>query len=117
MFHDTITILNKTKNAETHKDEWNKVIIHGCNWTSKTIRTVSGSTASIGYTLSCRIPYTGDKVKLSLGDYIVKGTINEKVSAENIVKLINSYKPDAFMIKAIKDNTETRLKHYHVEGV
>lgn len=117
MFHDTITILNKYKNAETNKDEWTKKEIHGCNWSSKAIRNASGSTASIGYTLSCRIPYTGNKLKFNLGDYIIRGTVKEKVTADNIVKLINSYRPEAFMIKAIKDNTGDRLKHYHIEGV
>lgn len=117
MFHDTITVLNKTKNLTTHKDEWNKVVIHGCNWASKTIRNVSGSTASISYTLSCRIPYRGVQISINLGDYVVKGELKEEVTADNIVKLINSYRPNAFMVKAYKDNTADRLKHYHVEGV
>ena len=116
MFHDIITVLNKSKNAETNKDIWHKVVIDCCNWSAKTIRNVSGSTASIGYTLSCRIPYKGAQIKLSLGDYVVKGEVNEEVTTDNIVKLINSYRPNAFMIKSIKDNTSDRLKHYHIEG-
>ena len=117
MFNDTITILNKTKNAETKKDEWHKTILTGCNWSTKTVRNVSGSTASVGYTLSCRIPYKGKKVVINLGDYAVKGEVKEEVTADNIVKLINSYRPNAFMIKSFKDNTSDRLKHYHIEGV
>lgn len=117
MFNDTITILNKTKNAETKKDEWHKTILTGCNWSTKAVRNVSGSTASIGYTLSCRIPYTGRNIKINLGDYAVKGEVKEEVTAGNIVSVINSYRPNAFMIKSFKDNTSDRLKHYHIEGV
>lgn len=117
MFHDTITVLNKTKNLSTHKDEWKKTILTGCNWSSKTIRSVSGSTASISYTLSCRIPYNGAQVVLNVGDYAVKGEVKEEITPDNVVKTINSYKPNAFMIKSLKDNTANRLKHYHIEGV
>ena len=117
MFHDTITILNKSRNPDTHKDEWRKIVLTGCNWTSKVVRSVSGSTASLGYTLSCRIPYKGTQIKFNLGDYAVKGKVSEEVTANNMVNLINSYRPNAFMIKSFKDNTADRLKHYHIEGV
>lgn len=117
MFHDTITVLNKYKNLDTHKDEWNKVVLEGCRWASKTVRNVSGSTASISYTLSCRIPYKGKQIHFQLGDYVIKGKVAEEITAENVVSVINSYRPNAFMIKSIKDNTADRLKHYHIEGV
>ena len=117
MFHDIITVLSKTNNSSTHKDEWEKTVFTGCNWSSKTIRNVSGSTASIGYTLSCRIPYNGTKIALNLGDYVIKGKVEEEITPNNIVKIVNSYRPNAFMIKSLKDNTADRLKHYHIEGV
>lgn len=117
MFHDTITVLSKYRNPDTRKDEWSKTVLTDCNWASKVVRNVSGSTASIGYTLSCRIPYKGVQAKFNLGDYVVKGKVTEDVTANNIVSLINSYRPNAFMIKSFKDNTSDRLKHYHLEGV
>lgn len=117
MFCDTITVLSKSKNPNTHKDEWRKIVLTGCNWSAKTVRNVSGSTASISYTLSCRIPYNGAQIAINLGDYAVKGEIKEEITSDNIVKVVNSYRPNAFMIKSFKDNTADRLKHYHIEGV
>lgn len=117
MFHDTITILSKHKNPDTRKDEWSKTALTGCNWASKVVRSVSGSTASLGYTLSCRIPYKGTQIKVNVGDYAIKGEVSEDVTANNVVNLVNSYRPNAFVIKSFKDNTADRLKHYHVEGV
>ena len=117
MFNDTITLLNKVKNPNTHKDEWKKTVLAGCNWSTKTIRNVSGSTTSISYTLSCRILYNGTQVTINVGDYAVKGEVKDEITPDNIVKVINSYRPNAFMIKSLKDNTSGRLKHYHIEGV
>lgn len=56
---------------------------------------------------------------LNPGDYIFKGEIEEDVTANNVISLYNSYKPNAMLVRAVSDNSDFLglAEHYRVEGI
>lgn len=131
-FDYTITVLNRYENdPETFGDGWKKTIIPLCSWTCQTVRTVNNGNVEIGSSYVVRIPKnpdykpykewlkTLDGFTLSTGDYVIKGEVTEEVTPSNIITLMEKYRPDAFEIRTVKDNTGIieALEHYRVEGI
>lgn len=128
----TITVCNKLngKDSSTGKDTWKKTVVHNCFFKQKVSSSVSGTQVSIGASYIVRIPQNDDYkpynewkssqigFTLSVGDYIFKEEISEAITADNIISVFNSHKPDAMFVKAVSDVSEWGiLPHYHVEGV
>lgn len=133
-FDYTITVLNKLKSTDsaTKLDVWKKTVLNNCAWSSQAVRSVQGSTVSLGNAFVVRVPKnadykpynewkdTLDGFTFSTGDYIIKGEITEDtVTPNNVLKIVEAYRPDAFSVVFFKDNTGTveALEHYHIEGV
>lgn len=132
-FDYTITILNKLKavDNDTKLDVWKKTVIKNCSWSTQAVRSVSGSNVLLGSAYIVQIPkderyqpYNQWKENtagftVSVGDYIIKGEITEDVTASNVLKIVNSHRPDAFQINFFRNNTGTveLAEHYRVEGV
>lgn len=132
-FDYTITVLNKlaAKDSATKLDVWKSTVLHNCSWKSLSERNVSGNTASVGGVFVVRIPKSKDYHEyrewkenmegftLSTGDYVIKGEVMEEITPNTIIDVVNSYKPDAFIIKTAQNNAETieLAEHYHIEGV
>lgn len=132
-FDYIITILNKLsyRDSPTKLDQWKSTVLENCAWSSNVVRTVSGTTVSLGSAFIVRVPKSDDYhpyhewaqsqngFTFSLGDYIIKGVVNEEVTPNNILTVVNKYRPEAFEVKYFKDNTKTieALEHYHLEGI
>lgn len=132
-FTDTITILNRLNGADSKDkiDKWYKTIIKDCFFSNKEVSSGVKGFVTAGTRYICRItenknyiPYDKWRASLngftfSLGDYIILGEIKEiEINTQNIVPIINKYKPNSFEIKYFKDNTRVGfLKHYHLEGM
>lgn len=133
-FDYTITVLNKLKSTDsaTKLDVWKKTVLTNCAWSSQAVRSVQGSTVSLGNAFVVRVPKnaeyktynewkeTLDGFTFSTGDYIIKGEITEEtVTPNNVQSIVNAHRPEAFSVSFFKDNTGTveALEHYHIEGV
>ncbi len=132
--NDVITLWNKTR--EGKNDVWYRHIIRNCSWEQKTIRAVSGQTASIASTIGVLISENplykpakawaaGDKAAfftLQNGDLIARGEHGIEITGvtpntESAIKA--GLMPVAFTVRIVQDNTATykRGRHYYVEGV
>lgn len=133
-FDYPITIINKLKsvNSTTKLDSYYKTVIQNCVFTTEIVRNVQGTQASVGNVYISRIPKderykpyaewikTLDGFTISTDDYIIKGEIEEDlITPNNIIQIVNKYRPNAFQIRVFKDNTGTieLAEHYKVEGV
>lgn len=133
-FDYTITVLNKlrAKDSKTKIDIWKKTVLSDCFWSEKAVRTVQGTSVSLGNSYIVRVP-KNDNFKpynkwkngmegftFSTGDYIILGEIGEETVTPNTIQtVVNKYRPNAFEIKIFKDNTGTieAAEHYRIEGV
>lgn len=133
-WNDTITVCNKLsgRDSATKLDTWKKTVLKNCFFKQVVQHDISGTTVSVGVSSVCRIPKNvnyhqyyewkddiSDGFTLSAGDYIFKGELDEEISANNIVNLYNSHKPNAMLVKSVSDNSDFLglSEHYRVEGV
>lgn len=132
-FDYTLTILNKlsSRDSATKLDIWKKTILHNCSWSGRAERSVQGNTVSVGNVFVVRVPKsneyhpynewkeTMDGFTFSTGDYIIRGEVNEEITPDTVLSIVNNYKPESFVIKMFRDNTGTieAFEHYHIEGV
>lgn len=129
-FTETITLLNKldAKDSETGLDVWKSTVLHDCAWSEKSVRSVQGNVVSVGRSIIVRIPSSPDfhpysewkdgmnGFTLSTGDCIVRGTVSEAVTADNVKSVLAAH--EGFVVKSAKINTAIpALAHYLAEGV
>ena len=133
-FDYTITVLNKlaARDSATKLDVWKKTVLTNCAWSSNTVRSVQGTTVSVGSSFVVRVPKsedykpynewkeTLDGFTFSTGDYVIKGEIEEEtVTPNTVLDNVSRHKPEAFEVRLFKDNTGTveLAEHYRIEGV
>lgn len=133
-FDYTITVLNKlaARDSATKLDVWKKTVLKNCAWSSNTVRSVQGTTVSVGSSFVVRVPKSDDYkpygewketlegFTFSTGDYVIKGEIEEEtVTPNNVLGIVSRHKPEVFEVRLFKDNTGTveLAEHYRIEGV
>ncbi len=133
-WNDTITLFSRLKGSDsvTRLDVWKKTVLTGCYFHNVIQRDISGTNAAVGASVVCRIPASpdykpysqwkndiSDGFAVSVGDYIFRGTIDDDVNSENIVRIYNERKPGAMLIRAFSDNGSFMglSEHYRIEGV
>src|SRR5574344_1209950 len=122
MYDKTVTIVNKLKKADSGigatTDTWKKTVIDSAEFHKKVIRTVSGSTVSIGESEVVLIPFgsgylpyetwKSDTTKgftMEAGDIIFYGTLAETPTSANISTLKQTYKNcDVRTVEIAKNN-------------
>ena len=129
---DTVTIWNKV--IENGKTVYYRRIVSGCYWRAEVIRSVSGSTVSLGTTWRLMIEMQdgykshsewlkmADKsafFTLNVGDIVAKGEHTEEMTAANATAVYTKLKPDIFTVKTVIDSTNPWKygQHIAVEGV
>lgn len=135
-FKETVTLLNRRdgRDSPDHRDAWKKTVLRRCVWTQKQDRTPSTLLTnatevmlSAAYLVRAPVPpgyrpYNAwredmEGCTFSAGDYLIRGEIREDVTPETVTALVDRYRPDAFEIQAVKDNTAAGfLEHYRLEG-
>ena len=128
----TITIYSKVKAADnTDKtDKWYRTVVRDCFFKSVQNRTVTEQGVIFSSSYVCRIPFTAlykpysafksspVGFALSLGDIIILGEKTDTMTAQNRLDILNNYRPDAFTIGSVTDNSRVNfLQHYLIEGV
>ncbi|QDW73089.1 hypothetical protein FND36_02935 [Lachnospiraceae bacterium KGMB03038] len=134
----TITIYNRLQandNPDSMKDTWQRTVLHDCYYKNVIGRVESDKTAKMANVYTARIPESEnyrpyhewaeqeDRSGLftaSLGDIVVKGECQEEITGKSpytATELLKRYKPDAFVVTAVSDNTSHKMaKHYRVGG-
>ena len=134
MYDKTVTIVNKLKKADSGvgatTDTWKKTVLTNAEFHKKTVRTVSGSTVSLGETEIVLIPFgsgylpyetwkldTSKGFTMGPGDVIFYGTIAETPTSANISTLKQTYKNcDVRTVDVAKNNGLAKVQ-VKVEGV
>lgn len=135
-YTDTVTIYNcyKGKDNGTGKDIWFKTVLERCFFKSSEVQNVSGTTLEKASSYTCRIsfiekylPYAewsklSDKTGFftaSTNDLVILGTIADNitnVTPNTTVEILMKYKPDAFKIMTVSDNSKYHGAHIKVGG-
>ena len=139
-YNRTITLYNCLKavdNPDSNKDIWYKHIIEHCFYKSFTgiegfqtsIRSTNGYTVRIPKSVKYK-PYK-EWIQLSeeerkefftgrIDDLVILGVSEEEVTGERpntSAQVLNRNKPEAFMVSAFSDNTNSLYgKHYRLGG-
>ena len=116
IYNQTVTLFNKLKRTDslTNKDIWYKTQLTNCAWYRKVERDVASNGVLIGSYITVLIPFNkqylqydawkqlnmqSEHYTMSMGDYIVLGTVDEEVNASNIVKVMESYGDKVCLVK------------------
>lgn len=113
----TITLYHKLEDG-TYK----RTVFEGCFWKSGIAVTQSGTQASQSNIYTVRIP--ADKAPrgfaVSLDDIVIHGKVKDSISNEKgyrAAEILAKYKPEAFKVSAISDNTSHLIdRHYRLGG-
>ena len=134
MYDKTITIVNKLKKVDSGvgatADTWKKKVINTAEYHKKVVRTVSGSTVSIGESEVVLIPFNqgylpyetwkSDTTKgftMEPGDVIFYGTLAETPTNANLTTLKQTYKNCDVRTVEIAKNNGIAMVEVKVEGV
>lgn len=135
----TITLYNCLAAADStdKKDHWYRYVLPGCYYKAAVTRVDGGTSAKMQNVYTVRIPEDkafrpyrewcglGDEERkecftLRLDDIVVAGDCREEITSaggQTAVQLMNRYKPDAFKVTAVSDNTAAlSAKHYRLGG-
>jgi hypothetical protein len=116
IYKETETILNKLKRTDsiTTKDVWYKTVINNAVWYTDSEREAGSNSVFIGRYVTVLIPFSDNYLPyrdwkkpgnpdghytMSIGDYIVKGIVDDDITAENIVKTLQGYGEDVCLVK------------------
>lgn len=129
-FRHTVTVLNRLDGRDSPDclDHWKKTVLEGCAWTETQTRR-EGAEAAEETAYLVRVPASPDYRPYALwradregftfspGDYMVKGTVPEEVTAATVQAVAQAHRPAAFLVQLVRDNTGGGvLEHYRVEG-
>lgn len=138
--NQTITVFNCLKGADSSdgkKDVWQRTVLRDCYYKSVINRVEEGKSVRMVNTYIVRIPESGKYrpysewsslsrpvrqgyFTLHTDDIIVKGECSETLtgtSPNTASEFLKRKKPNAFVITAISDNTQSRhAKHYRAGG-
>ena len=134
MYDKTITIVNKLKKVDSGvgatADTWKKKVINTAEYHKKVVRTVSGSTVSIGESEVVLIPFnqgylpyetwkvdTTKGFTIEPGDVIFYGTLSETPTSANLTTLKQTYKNCDVRTVEIAKNNGIATVEVKIEGV
>ena len=116
IYNQTITILNKLRASDndTGKDEWFKTVVTDAAWYTDSARSAGGQSVYIGTYVTVLLPFHDDYLPymqwkeagkqdghftVSNNDYIIKGIVEEEITANNIVKTMQKYGEDVCTVR------------------
>lgn len=138
IYNKQITILNKCTEVDVDtkakKDVWYKTILDNCAWYVNEEKAVNGSQVSIATSITVLIPFNENFIEyidwkkledkselftMSMGDYVVLGSLDEDVTSSNIVKIMSELRPNVCNVKHVRvaDKRAGNVIQVLVEGV
>lgn len=116
IYNQSVTILNKlnAKDSPTHRDIWYKTVIPNVVWYTDSARSAGNHDVFIGTYITVLVPFNekyvpyiewklmenrGEYFTISMSDFIIKGIVEEEVTAETIVKVTEKYGEDVCLVR------------------
>ena len=120
-FKDTVTVYHQIKDKDRPITTWKRSVYEECFFGAVDAESLSGNTLSDASTYIVRIPYEEKAIDIAKGDVVVKGEVIDEivdVAGQRINDLLARYKPDAFTVRSVADNTKIPFAaHYKAVGV
>lgn len=132
MLSQKVTIVNRLKGVDNDsgKDIFYKKTLNDCVWMGKQIGSRNGNEMIYTEGYQVHIPRNqectyfeykdwiakenlDDCFTLSVDDYVILGEVTEEITPNNVTKIIQKYKPNAFQIRLHDD---LNLKGIHANG-
>lgn len=135
IYDDTITVINKldAKDSALKTDSYFVTTLDHCMWSDKVSRNVAADgTVSVATSHQVQIPESenyipyrewrlaenrADSFTLRAGDYIIRGIVEEEITASTIKNVVKLYEPDAFQIQAFRDATKGEGFEHSTDGI
>lgn len=125
IYGEPITLINRldAKHATLKQDVYYATIIHGCMWFEQFARATTSSGTVIPSTVhKVQIPEAAkasykpyrdwrkeesreEFFTLRDGDYIIRGVVEEPITADTVRTIVSDYEPDVFQVKAWRELT------------
>ena len=116
IYNQTITILNKLRREDNDgkTDIWYKTVVDNAVWYTDSARSAGSNAVYIGSYITILLPFHEEYMDyeewkkqvnkdelftVSVGDYIIKGTIEDEVNANNIVKVTQKYGENVCLVR------------------
>lgn len=135
IYDDTITVINKldAKDSALKTDSYFVTTLDHCMWSDRVTRNVgTDGTVQVATSHQVQIPEAenympyrdwrkaenrADSFTLRAGDYVIRGKVEEEITASTIRNVIKLYEPDAFQIQAFRDATKGAGFEHSTEGI
>lgn len=135
IYDETITVINKldAKDSALKTDSYFVTTLDHCMWADKVSRNVqTDGTVFVGTTHQVQIPEAenympyrywrqaenrADSFTLRAGDYVIRGKVEEEITASTIKNVVKLYEPDAFQIQAFRDATKGAGFDHSTDGI
>lgn len=135
IYDETITVINKldAKDSALKTDSYFVTTLDHCMWSDRVSRTVgTDGTVEVSTSHQAQIPEANnympyrdwkkaenraDSFTLRAGDYIIRGTVEEEITASTIKNVVKLYEPDAFQIQAFRDATKGEGFEHSTDGI
>ena len=110
----TITLFHKK--IVDRKEVWSIRTIDNCFYKCETTITQNGTDVTKSNMYTVRIPQCD--IEVSMDDVVVYGSVIDEIGKDmNATQLLHKYKPDAFRVTSISDNTRYLFgKHIRLGG-
>ena len=101
---------------------WTRTVLEGCFFKAveNTLQTGTQVTKSNTYTVRIPIEVVGAGFTVRPGDFVISGECTDEIGAAvgfRAAEVLNRYKPNAFKVTTVSDNTGHRMdKHYRLGG-
>lgn len=112
---DTVTLYHRTisNNAAT----WKRTVLNGCYFSNSGGNT-GGDEPRTGNRTFVRIPVTGAKPKLAIGDIIAYGVLKDAIddyaNGQRSTDFLASHIGTAFCVKELRDNAHKYIPSPHI---
>lgn len=135
IYDDTITVINKldAKDSALKTDSYFVTTLEHCMWADRVTRNVgTDGTVQVATSHQVQIPEAenylpyrdwrkaenrADSFTLRAGDYVIRGKVEEEITASTIKNVVKLYEPDAFQIQAFRDATKGNGFDHSTEGI
>lgn len=135
IYDETITVINKldAKDSALKTDSYFVTTLDHCMWSDRVTRTVgTDGTVQVATSHQVQIPEAenympyrdwrkaearADSFTLRAGDYVIRGKVEDEISASTIKNVVKLYEPDAFQIQAFRDATKGAGFEHSTDGI
>ena len=135
IYDDVVTIVNKldAKDSALKVDSYFVTTLDHCMWSDRVSRSVgTDGTVQVATSHQVQIPESAnympyrewrraenraDSFTLRAGDYIIRGRVDDEITASTIKNVVKLYEPDAFQIQAFRDATKGEGFEHSTDGI